>query len=73
MSIAAYAQLLSTAPGSCAAIRNELSKMHGLKLTGSNYNGLWNSIVHFFGTEGAVTIVEDIVVIRTKRNQKNPI
>jgi len=68
MSVEAYPQILSTAPGSCTAIRDELSKLHGLKLTGSNYNALWNSIVHFFGTEGAAIIVEDVVVIRTKRN-----
>jgi hypothetical protein len=63
----AYAQLLSTAPGSCATICDELSKMHGVKLAGANYNALWNSIERFFGARGAATIVEDIVEIRTKR------
>lgn len=64
----AYEQLLSSAPGSCADIRRELEQIHGLKFVpGSTYRTLWKRLVEAFGSDGAVTAVEDIVDIRSKR------
>lgn len=63
----AYAQLLSTAPGSCKDIRKELEKIHGLPLSGSSYGTLWKALVGYFGIDGAAAVVEDIVDIRNSR------
>ena len=63
----AYARLLSTAAGSCAEIRKELEKIHGVKLAGSSYERVWKSLVGYFGANGAASVVEDIVEIRNRR------
>ena len=52
-----YAQLLSTAPGSCAGIRKELEKIHGVKIAGSSYERVWDSLVGYFGADGAASVV----------------
>jgi len=63
----AFAQLLSTAPGSCKDIRKELEKIHGLRVSGSTYSVLWKNLVGYFGVDGAATVVEDVVDIRIER------
>jgi hypothetical protein len=51
----AFAQMLSTAPGSCSAIRKELEEIYGLKVGGGTFTALWKCLVKYFGTDGAVT------------------
>ena len=65
--ISAFAQMLSTAPGSCSVIRKELEEIYGLKITGGTYTALWKSLVKYFGADGAATVVEDVVDIRIAR------
>ena len=65
--IGAYAHLLSTAPGSCGSVRKELENIHGLKIAGSSYQAVRRSLVDYFGFEGAIKVVEDIVDISTAR------
>ena len=67
----AFAQMLSTAPGSCSAVRDEIQQIYGLKISGGTYASLWKSLVKFFGVDGAATVVEDVVDIRTARKALN--
>jgi hypothetical protein len=59
----AFAQVLSTAPGSCTAIRSEIEQIYRLKICGGTYTAIWKSLVKFFGADGAATVVEDVVDI----------
>ncbi len=68
MSHSVYAQLLTSAPGSCGDIRKELEAIHGLTIPGSTYSSIWKSLVNCFGTTGAPKIVEDVVDIRVARH-----
>ncbi len=62
-----HAQLLASAPGSCAEIRKEISQTHGLNFQGAGYKSLWRNLTEVFGKEGAAAVVEDFVDYRTKR------
>ena len=65
--MSSYAQLLSSAPGSCADIRRELAALLGLKVSGTTYNALWKNLELHLGHDGAVSFVDDFVDYRQKR------
>ena len=67
MNQAAYVELLSAAPGSCSAIRKELEKIHGLRIPGSTYRALMNSLIALFGIDGATIVAGDVVDIINAR------
>jgi len=62
-----YLQSLSSAPGSCADIRQELKALLGLKVSGTTYNALWKNLELHLGHDGAVSFVDDFVDFRQKR------
>ena len=64
--MSSYAQLLSSAPGSCADIRQELAALLGLKVSGTTYNALRKNLELHLGHDGAVSfsIVNPVEKIR---------
>ena len=64
--MSSYAQLLNSAPGSCADIRQELATLLGLKVSGTTYNALWKNLELHLGHDGAVSfsIVNPVEKIR---------
>ena len=65
--MSSYLQSLSSAPGSCADIRQELKALLGLKVSGTTYNALWKNLELHLGHDGAVSFVDDFVDYRQKR------
>lgn len=63
----ATVELLSAVPGSCSSICKELAKIHGLRISGSTYQVLWQDLVRYFGVEGAIVVVQDLADIVNAR------